>query len=205
VTEKAFSESCAPLRHTPLFGLHAEQSARMVPFAGYEMPVSYPLGVLREHLHTRAACGLFDISHMGQIALWPKSSDIADAARALERLVPQDILGLKPGRQRYAYFTNELGGILDDFMVANMGDHLLLVVNAARKEADEQHLRAHTASVFRIEVSERALLALQGPKSEAVLARFVPDVMHMRFMDRFAIRLHRRGWLRNFPSRRRGA
>ena len=106
-------------------------------------------GVLKEHLHTRSAAGLFDVSHMGQIALRAKSGDVDDAARALERLVPVDILGLKPGRQRYALFTNEAGGILDDLMVANRGDHLLLVVNAACKDADEAHLRAHLSDVVR--------------------------------------------------------
>jgi aminomethyltransferase len=155
----------------------------MVPFAGYEMPVSYPLGVLKEHLHTRAASGLFDISHMGQIALWPKSGKLGNAARELERLVPQDILGLKPGRQCYAYFTNERAGILDDLMVANIGDHVLLIVNAARKDADENHLRDHLSNQCRVDRSDRALLALQGPKSEAVLERFTPDCTRMRFMD----------------------
>ena len=114
----------------------------MVPFAGYDMPVQFAPGVLREHLHTRAAAGLFDVSHMGQIALRPKSGKVEDAALALERLVPQDILGVAPGRQRYAQFTNDAGGILDDLMVANFGNHLFLVVNAACKAEDEAHLRA---------------------------------------------------------------
>ncbi len=183
MTGQEFSKSHNLLQRTPLYGLHVERGARMVPFAGYEMPVSYPLGVLKEHLHTRAASGLFDISHMGQIGLWPKSGKVADAARALERLVPMDILGLEPGRQRYAYFTNESGGILDDLMVANLCDHLLLVVNAARKAADETHLLAHVADQCRVERLDRALLALQGPKSEAVLAHFAPDCSRMRFMD----------------------
>ena len=117
--------------------------ARMVPFAGYEMPVQYPGGIIREHLHTRAAASLFDVSHMGQIALHPRSGRGEDAARALETLVPGDIIGLAPGRQRYTLFTNAAGGVLDDLMVSNQGDHLVLVVNAACKEADEAHLRAH--------------------------------------------------------------
>ena len=119
----------------------------MVPFAGYEMPVQYAAGVLKEHLHTRSAAGLFDVSHMGQIALRPKSGKVEDAALALERLVPQDIVGVAPGRQRYAQFTNDAGGILDDLMVANFGDHLFLVVNAACKAEDEAHLRAHLSDV----------------------------------------------------------
>src|SRR6184192_2960087 len=122
------AEPSTALRHTPLHALHLRLGARMVPFAGYDMPVQYVPGVLKEHLHTRAAAGLFDVSHMGQIALLPKSGKVEDAARALERLVPQDILALPPGRQRYAQFSDETGGILDDLMVANFGTHLLLVV-----------------------------------------------------------------------------
>jgi aminomethyltransferase len=183
VSKTEITEARESLQRTPLHGLHVEHGARMVPFAHYEMPVSYPLGVLKEHLHTRAASGLFDISHMGQIALWPTSGKLTDAARALERLVPMDILGLEPGRQRYAYFTNENGGILDDLMVANLGDHLLLIVNAARNIADVNHLATHVIDQCRVEPMDRALLALQGPKSEAALAPFAPDCTRMRFMD----------------------
>lgn len=173
----------AILKTTPLHALHVAQGARMAPFAGYDMPIQYPLGVLKEHLHTRAAAGLFDVSHMGQITLRPKSGDIADAALALERLVPVDILSLKPGRQRYALFTNENGGILDDLMVANRGDHLFLVVNAACKDADEAHLRTHISDVCDVERLDRALIALQGPKAEVALARLAPNCANMRFMD----------------------
>lgn len=156
----------------------------MVPFAGYEMPVQYPAGVLKEHLHTRSAAGLFDVSHMGQIALLPKSGQVADAARALERLVPQDILGIAPGRQRYAQFTNADGGILDDLMVANFGEHLVLVVNAACKDADEALLRAGLSDICEVRpLTDRALLALQGPKAAAVLAKLCADVETMKFMD----------------------
>ena len=123
----------------------------MVPFAGYDMPVQYASGVLREHLHTRSHAGLFDVSHMGQIALRPKSGRVEDAALALERLVPQDILAVAPGRQRYAQFTNGAGGILDDLMVANFGSHLFLVVNAACKAEDEAHLRANLSESCVIE------------------------------------------------------
>ena len=171
------------LKRTPLHGLHVDLGARMVPFAGYEMPVQFAMGVLKEHLHTRAAAGLFDIAHMGQIVLRPKSGLIADAARALERLVPVDILGLQAGRQRYAFFTNDSGGILDDIMVANRDDHLLLVVNAACKAEDEVHLRARLSDVCEIERSDHALIALQGPKAEAALARLAPGCAAMRFMD----------------------
>mgnify|MGYP003843116013 FL=1 len=138
------------LKRTPLYDLHLDLGAKMVPFAGYEMPVQYPMGVMQEHLHTRAKAGLFDVSHMGQIILRAKSGDTADAALALESLVPVDILGLKEGRQRYALFTNNEGGILDDLMVANRGDHLFLVVNAACKEADAAHLAAHLSGACEI-------------------------------------------------------
>ncbi|ULK99068.1 glycine cleavage system aminomethyltransferase GcvT [Bradyrhizobium sp. I71] len=172
------------LRHTPLHALHVSLGGKMVPFAGYDMPVQYPAGVLKEHLHTRAAAGLFDVSHMGQLALRPKSGKVEDAARALERLVPQDIAAIAPNRQRYAQFTNADGGILDDLMVANFGDHLFLVVNAACKDADEAHLRAHLADDCVIDsLADRALIALQGPKAEAALAKLCAEAPSMTFMD----------------------
>ncbi|WP_174890983.1 glycine cleavage system aminomethyltransferase GcvT [Vibrio nigripulchritudo] len=167
------------LLKTPLHALHVEVGAKMVPFAGYDMPVQYPLGVKKEHLHTRDAAGLFDVSHMGQLRLHG-----ADAAKALEALVPVDIVDLPVGNQRYAFFTNEEGGIMDDLMVANFGDHLFVVVNAACKEQDIAHLRANLPASVEMEVIEdRALLALQGPKAAAVLARLAPEVSDMVFMD----------------------
>jgi len=167
-----------------LHALHVARGGKMVPFAGYEMPVQYAAGVLREHQHTRSAAGLFDVSHMGQFALRPKSGKLEDAALALERLVPQDIVAVAPGRQRYAQFTNEDGGLLDDLMVANFGDHLFLVVNAACKAEDEAHLRAHLADTCVIDsLADRGLIALQGPKAESVLAKLCADVTAMRFMD----------------------
>ena len=171
------------LKHTPLHALHMELRARMVPFAGYDMPVQYPPGVLKEHLHTRAGAGLFDVSHMGQIVIRAKSGDVRDAARALERLVPVDILDLAPGRLRYAFFTNAHGGILDDLMVANCGDHLLLVVNAACKATDEAHLRGQLGKECKVERLDRALIALQGPRAETALAILAPECTSMRFMD----------------------
>lgn len=172
------------LKRTPLYELHVSLGGKMVPFAGYDMPVQYPAGVLKEHLQTRSSAGLFDVSHMGQIALRPKSGRIEDAARALERLVPQDIVAIAPGRQRYAQFTNEDGGILDDLMVANFGDHLFLVVNAACKEADEAHLRAILSDDCIIDsLADRALIALQGPKTEATLGKLCADAPAMKFMD----------------------
>ncbi|UAB73978.1 glycine cleavage system aminomethyltransferase GcvT [Vibrio sp. SCSIO 43132] len=167
------------LLKTPLHALHVEVGAKMVPFAGYDMPVQYPLGVKKEHLHTRDAAGLFDVSHMGQLRLHG-----ADAAKALEALVPVDIVDLPVGNQRYAFFTNEEGGIMDDLMVANFGDHLFVVVNAACKEQDIAHLKANLPASVEMEVIEdRALLALQGPKAAAVLARLAPEVSDMVFMD----------------------
>jgi glycine cleavage system T protein (aminomethyltransferase) len=172
------------LKRTPLHALHLARGGKMVPFAGYEMPVQYPAGVLKEHLHTRTSAGLFDVSHMGQLALRPKSGKVSDAALALERLVPQDILGIAPGRQRYAQFTNDDGGILDDLMVANFGDHLFLVVNAACKVEDEAHLRKHLSDACDIDsLADRALIALQGPKAESALTKFCADAASMKFMD----------------------
>jgi aminomethyltransferase len=172
------------LKRTPLHALHVAGGGKMVPFAGHDMPVQYATGVLREHLHTRCNAGLFDVSHMGQIALRPKSGRVEDAALALEQLVPQDILAIAQGRQRYAQFTNGAGGILDDLMVANFGSHLFLVVNAACKAEDEAHLRAKLSGTCVIEpLPDRALIALQGPKAGSVLAKFCADVAAMRFMD----------------------
>jgi aminomethyltransferase len=172
------------LKRTPLYALHTAHGGKMVPFAGYEMPVQYATGVLREHLHTRGSAGLFDVSHMGQIALHAKSGKVEDAALALERLVPQDILAVAPGRQRYAQFTNADGGLLDDLMVANFGTHLFLVVNAACKAEDEAHLRANLSDVCVIEpLPDRALIALQGPRAEAALAKLCAEAPAMRFMD----------------------
>ncbi|WP_286914329.1 MULTISPECIES: glycine cleavage system aminomethyltransferase GcvT [unclassified Pseudomonas] len=169
------------LQKTPLHALHLELGARMVPFAGFDMPVQYPLGVLKEHLHTRDQAGLFDVSHMGQIILRGK-----DAAQALETLVPVDIVDLPVGMQRYAMFTNEQGGILDDLMVANLGDDtLFLVVNAACKDQDLAHLQQHIASRCEVQplFEQRALLALQGPAAAKVLARLAPEVAGMTFMQ----------------------
>lgn len=169
---------------TCLYDLHIALGARMVGFAGYAMPVQYAAGVMKEHLHTREAAGLFDVSHMGQVILRPKSGRVEDAALALERLVPVDILGLAEGRQRYAMFTDDAGGILDDLMVANRGDHLFLVVNAACKAADIAHLRAALSGTCEVEeITDRALIALQGPMAETALARLAPGVTGMRFMD----------------------
>ncbi|MDU8459308.1 glycine cleavage system aminomethyltransferase GcvT [Pseudomonas syringae group sp. J254-4] len=179
--------STETLLTTPLHALHRELGAKMVPFAGYDMPVQYPAGVMKEHLHTRAQAGLFDVSHMGQIRLTG-----TDAAKALEALVPVDIIDLPVGMQRYAMFTNDAGGILDDLMVANLGnDQLMLVVNAACKHQDLAHLRKHLAGQCTIEplFEERALLALQGPAAVTVLARLAPEVAKMTFMQFASVKL----------------
>ena len=174
----------AVLKRTPLHDLHVATGARMGAFAGYEMPIQYPPGIMKEHLHTRAHVGLFDVSHMGQIALRPRNGNLADVATTLEHLIPIDVVGLAAGRQRYAFFTNAKGGVVDDLMIAHCGDEFALVVNASRKAIDEQSLRAALAQVCLVEVLEdRALLALQGPEAQSVLARFAPDSAAMRFMD----------------------
>ncbi|MBO9429373.1 glycine cleavage system aminomethyltransferase GcvT [Sulfitobacter sp. R18_1] len=172
------------LKQTALHDLHVELGAKMVPFAGYSMPVQYPLGVMKEHLHTRAAAGLFDVGHMGQVVVRAKSGSYEDAALAMERLVPVDVLGLGEMRQRYAMFTDPNGGILDDLMLANLGDHLFVVVNAGCKDDDIALMRANLSETCEVEVLEdRALLALQGPQAEAALARLQPSVADMKFMD----------------------
>ncbi len=178
-----------PPRTVPLDAWHRRLGARMVPFAGYMMPVQYDLegnmrtrcrgGVLAEHLHTRAQAGLFDVSHMGQAMLTG-----AGIATALEALVPGDIAGLKPGRQRYTLLTNPAGGIIDDLMVARLAeDCLFLVVNASRKDVDLNHLAASLPESVTIErLEDRALLALQGPLAAAVMARLSPDAASLPFM-----------------------
>ena len=178
------------LKRTRLYDYHIANSAKMVPFAGYEMPVQYNLGVMKEHLHTRMAAGLFDVSHMGQILVHPKSGVIADAALAIEALVPVNILSLESGRQRYAMFTNDNGGILDDLMIANRGDHLFIVVNASCKDGDFQHLKNNLGSDFQIDmVEDRSLIALQGPLAEKVLSKLNPTVKELKFMDSVTAKL----------------
>ena len=170
------------LRKTPLFALHEAMGAKMVPFAGYEMPVQYPTGVMKEHMHTRAHAGLFDVSHMGQVVLSGGSWD--EVALGFEALVPQDVLGLVDGRQRYGFFTNEGGGIDDDLMFARRGDDLLVVVNAACKAADITRMQAGMpAGVAVTELADRALLALQGPKAASVMTELDPRAAEMVFMD----------------------
>jgi aminomethyltransferase len=169
----------AAMQKTPLHSLHVELGAKMVPFAGYDMPVSYRAGILAEHRQCRDSAALFDVSHMGQLRLVG-----ADAAAALETLVPVDIAGLAEGKQRYALFTNDAGGIRDDLMVTRRADHLFLIVNAACKGDDIAHLRATIGARCEIEpLPERALLALQGPKAAAVIGRLAPALTRLTFMS----------------------
>ncbi len=177
-----------PVKRTPLFDLHMSLGALMVPFAGYEMPVQYTAGVLKEHLHTREKAGLFDVSHMGQAYLIADDLDHATVAAGLEALVPADILNLKHGQQRYTQFTSEDGGILDDLMVSRPensdGDGVLnLVVNAGCKDADYAHMADGLPPEITLhQRAHHALLALQGPMAAAVLSEHAPDAAKMAFM-----------------------
>jgi aminomethyltransferase len=169
------------LARTPLYALHQQLGARLVPFAGYAMPVQYPAGLMAEHRHTRAAAGLFDVSHMGQIRVW--TPDLADAARALESLMPVDVLGLAPHRQRYGLLLNGAGGILDDLMAVSRGDHFFLIVNGACKAADLAHIQTRIGGRCIVTpLPDQALLALQGPQAVAALSRLVPGVERLVFM-----------------------
>jgi aminomethyltransferase len=179
--------SATALLHTPLHALHLELGAKMVGFAGYDMPVSYPAGILAEHRHCRTAAALFDVSHMGQVRLVGD-----DAAAALESLVPVDVVGLRPDQQRYGFFTNAAGGILDDLMitrreVAGAAD-LMVIVNAACKQADLRHLVTHAGHRCAVQhLPDQALLALQGPEAVTALARLSPDVVRLAFMTGAAV------------------
>ena len=170
------------LRKTPLNALHREFGAKLTEFAGYEMPVQYRLGILGEHQHTRKKAGLFDVSHMGQVILSGQSYE--ETALALEKVLPMDVLGLEIGRQRYGFLTNDDGGILDDLMFSNRGDHIFVVLNAACKDSDIKYLRSLLEPNISIkEIENRALIALQGPASEAVLGKYHPQIENMKFMD----------------------
>jgi aminomethyltransferase len=178
------SGGAEPLRVTPLNALHRELGAKLVPFAGYEMPLQYATGIVKEHLHVRSAAGLFDVSHMGQAAL--SGPDFESAAAAFEALVPGDILGLKPGRLRYTQLLNAQGGMIDDLMAARdrKGRGLSLVVNASRKEIDFAYIcQALPANVKLTPAPEQALLALQGPKAAEVLLRLIPGIDQLGFME----------------------
>lgn len=170
-------QSDAPLKRLALHGLHEELGARMVPFAGFHMPVQYSAGIIAEHAHTRDAASFFDVSHMGQVSVRG-----VDPAAAMETLVPGDIRALAPGRVRYTQLTNDDGGIVDDLMITNVGDYLFLVVNASRRAEDLECLRAGLNGYDLAEL-DRALFALQGPAAAKVMSRFAPGAEAMSFMS----------------------
>jgi aminomethyltransferase len=173
------SSNPPPLRHTPLHELHQELGGRIVPFAGWSLPVHYPAGIIAEHRHCRAAAALFDVSHMGQVLI---RGD--EPAAAFERLVPGDVIGLAEGRLRYTLFTNEKGGVLDDLMVGKVAEGLFVVVNAGCRDADIAHMRGALEPGCAVEeLSERALLALQGPAAATVMARLAPGADELVFMQ----------------------
>jgi aminomethyltransferase len=182
-----------PLLRTPLYDQHVALGAKMVPFAGYEMPVQYPLGILKEHLHTRGQAGLFDVSHMGQAFL--AGPDHAATAAALEALVPADILNLKPGQQRYTQLLTEDGGIIDDLMVTRPDSpdddgRLFLIVNASRKQVDLAHIAARLPAGIALEPApDRALLAVQGPAAAQILATCCPQSARLGFMQATSARV----------------
>lgn len=172
------SELATVLKKTPLHDLHTESGARMVPFAGYEMPVQYHVGLNHEHVHTRTQAGLFDISHMGQFRL------VGDRPlKALEKLVPSSLSNLAVNKQRYTVFTNETGGIIDDLIVTNRDNHVFIVVNAACKSEDKSHMQQTLGANYQLqELSEHGLLALQGPQAALVMQRFCPEANTLSFM-----------------------
>jgi len=175
----ALTVSDTPLSLTPLHDLHHALGARMVPFAGYSMPVQYPLGLMAEHHHTRHAAGLFDVSHMGQLRLVGPH-----AAAAFEQLMPVDVIGLPVGKQRYGLLLNEEGGILDDLMFVNRGDDIFVVVNGACKAADIAHIQAKIGHLCEVQpLPEQALLALQGPQACQALSQLLPGVEQLVFMS----------------------
>ncbi|MCK0101302.1 glycine cleavage system aminomethyltransferase GcvT [Pseudohalocynthiibacter sp. F2068] len=171
------TESTAP-RRTPLYDLHVELGGKMVDFAGWEMPVQYSAGIMAEHAQCREKAGVFDVSHMGQVELRGEG-----AARKLESIVPASIEPLAEGKARYTFFTNPKGGIMDDLIVSNAGDHLFLVVNASMRDQDIGHMRANLDGVDIVELTDRALVAVQGPKAVEVVGALCPDAIEMKFME----------------------
>ena len=178
------------LKKTNLFDFHEKKGAKFVPFAGYSMPVQYKSGVISEHLHTRSKAGFFDVSHMGQIKIWPKNNDKEKLIQELEKLMPCDLYNLKENRQTYSLLTNSNGGVIDDLMIANKVSYFQLVVNASQKKTDYQHLKNNISQDFDIELEEnKSLLAIQGPQSENILSDINSNVKNMKFMDSIDISL----------------
>ncbi len=178
------------LKKTNLFDFHEKKGAKFVPFAGYSMPVQYKSGVISEHLHTRSKAGFFDVSHMGQIKIWPKNNEKEKLIQALEKLMPCDLHNLKENRQTYSILTNSNGGVIDDLMIANKVSYFQLVVNASQKITDYQHLKNNISQDFDIELEEnKSLLAIQGPQSEYILSDINSNIKNMKFMDSIDISL----------------
>ena len=178
------------LKKTNLFDFHEKNGAKFVPFAGYSMPVQYKSGVISEHLHTRSKAGFFDVSHMGQIKIWPKNNEKEKLIQALEKLMPCDLYNLKENRQTYSLLTNSNGGVIDDLMIANKVSYFQLVVNASQKKTDYQHLKNNISQDFDIELEEnKSLLAIQGPQSENILSDINSNIKNMKFMDSIDISL----------------
>jgi aminomethyltransferase len=179
------AEADAPLKRTPLFGIHHQLNARMVPFAGYEMPVQYPAGIKTEHLHCRKAAGLFDVSHMGQIVVSGEG-----ATEALERLLPSDLQALNINQQCYSFLTNAHGGIIDDLIITRWDqDRYFLVINAARKTVDLAHLRSKLPQNLHLdELDNQALIAIQGPQAVEVIDGFWPEAAEVHFMNGIHVR-----------------
>ena len=171
-------------KRTPLYELHVELGGKLVDFAGWELPVQYAKGIKAEHLHCRSKASLFDVSHMGQVKLHG-----ANVSSELEKIVPSNIVGLPEGKARYTVFTNDTGGILDDLIVSNAGDHLFTVVNASMRDQDIQHLQDNLTDCDVEEITDRALVAVQGPKAESVVGKHAQEVVELKFMQTMITKL----------------
>ena len=172
------------LNRTALYDLHRSLGAKSIPFAGYEMPVNYPLGIMKEHLYCRKSAGLFDVSHMGQLVISSTTQSMQSIATELEKLLPIDILGLEEDRQRYGFLPNSQGGIIDDLMISNRGDHFFAVINASRKEIDFKYFKENISKEIDVElISTRSLIAIQGPKSEKILSSQIGELSSLNYLD----------------------
>ena len=172
------------LNRTALYDLHRSLGAKSIPFAGYEMPVNYPLGIMKEHLYCRESAGLFDVSHMGQLIISSTTQPMQSIATELEKLLPIDILGLGEGRQRYGFLPNSQGGIIDDLMISNRGDHFFVVINASRKEIDFKYFKKNISKEIDVDlISTRSLIAIQGPQSEKILSSQIGELSSLNYLD----------------------
>ena len=172
------------LKKTALYDLHRSLGAKAIPFAGYEMPVNYPLGIMKEHLYCRESAGLFDVSHMGQLVISSNTQSMQFIASELEKLLPIDVLGLSKDRQRYGFLPNKEGGIIDDLMISNRGDHYFVVINASRKEIDFKYLRENISKEIDVDlIKTRALIAIQGPQSEKILSNLIGELSSLKYLD----------------------